>query len=232
MGAGIAWLFSLFIAMLIAGVLGVLFWLIAYSCVRKKQFDGRQNLLILTALTPYLFIIMEFVLITIADVVVSIYNPYVSWNVGYEWYVPINDDYYLYAMELPERACVQSKVTRKNVTWPEDTISAIWVKNDTTIILSSNTMGDKSIYVLYPHIDNIDTLLCEAKQIQLDSVLANKKLDYESSMNPDAYFRRGQSIAHKYDIPIRHAITLFFIGYLWFCMIRRIRRNKLSVSKE
>ena len=232
MGAGVAWLFSLFLALIIAGVLGFFFWLVTYLCVRKKQFEGKQILLILASLTPYLFIILEFVLLTIGDIIVSERHPYVSWNVGDEWSVPINDDYYLFAIDLPEQAGVCSCETGTMLTY-YDTIRSIWINNDTTIVLLSDTTSRNSIYVFYPHSSDIDTLLFKATSSQLDNFLAEREWTYESAMNPDAYFARGQAIAHKYESIIRNVLVLSFIIYLWVNMILYIKKkNKTSPSEK
>ncbi len=229
MGAGVAWLFSLFLALIIAGVLGFFFWLVTYLCVRKKQFEGKQILLILAPLTPYLFIILEFVLLTIGDIIVSERHPHVSSNFGDWWATPINDNYYLGAIDSPELASVFSNETDCEVI---GSVCAIWRKNDTTIILSDKARKN-SLYVLYPQSSKIDTVLYEVEQSQIDKVLAQKELTDESVMSPEVYFWRGQVSAHRFERIIRHSLVLFFLTYLWGSMISYIKKkNKTSPSEK
>ena len=107
MGALFVLLFWIVILAILSCVLGGIALVIPYLFVRKKQFKGKKALLTLATLSPMIFIGLELIIGFISFPIVS--ERYkVDIGIGDYWQAPINDYYYLFAIDLPETARVES----------------------------------------------------------------------------------------------------------------------------
>ena len=224
MGAIFVLLFWIVILAILSCVLGGIALVISYLFVRKKQFKGKKGLLILVSLSPMIFIGLELIIGFISFPIVS--ERYkVDIGIGDYWQAPINDYYYLFAIDLPETARVESyNIQNQSINNP---ILYLWNTNDTTIVLTKN----RSMYLFQPHASAIDTIAHEAKQQYLDEIMAKMNLLENNAITPEDYFTKTQQEAHKIERVIRHGIVILVLMLLWGGLLCYIKKNKQLEKK-
>ena len=225
MGTLFVLLFWIVILVILSCVLGGITLVIPYLFVRKKQFKGKKALLTLATLSPMIFIGLELIIGFISFPIVS--ERYkVDIGIGDYWKAPINDDYYLYAIDLPEVAYINSYVTHNQSI--NNPILYLWNTNDTTIVLTKN----HSMYLFQPHASAIDTIAHEAKQQYLDEIMAKMNLLENNAITPEDYFTKTQQEAHKIERVIRHGIVILVFMLLWGGLLCYIKKNKQLENKK
>ena len=224
MGALFVLLFWIVILAILSCVLGGIALVIPYLFVRKKQFKGKKALLTLASLSPMIFIGLELIIGFISFPIVS--ERYkVDIGIGDYWQAPINDYYYLFAIDLPETARVESyNIQNQSINNP---ILYLWNTNDTTIVLTKN----RSMYLFQPHASAIDTIAHEAKQQYLDEIMAKMNLLENNAITPEDYFTKTQQEAHKIERVIRHGIVILVLMLLWGGLLCYIKKNKQLEKK-
>ena len=225
MGAIFVLLFWIVILAILSCVLGGIALVISYLFVRKKQFKGKKGLLILVSLSPMIFIGLELIIGFISFPIVS--ERYkVDIGIGDYWQAPINDYYYLFAIDLPETARVESyNIQNQSINNP---ILYLWNTNDTTIVLTKN----RSMYLFQPHASAIDTIAHEAKQQYLDEIMAKMNLLENNAITPEEYFTKTQQEAHRIERVIRHGIVILVLMLLWGGLFYYIKKNKQLENKK
>ena len=225
MGTLFVLLFWIVILAILSCVLGGIALVISYLFVRKKQFKGKKGLLILVSLSPMIFIGLELIIGFISFPIVS--ERYkVDIGIGDYWQAPINDYYYLFAIDLPETARVESyNIQNQSINNP---ILYLWNTNDTTIVLTKN----RSMYLFQPHASAIDTIAHEAKQQYLDEIMAKMNLLENNAITPEDYFTKAQQEAHKIERVIRHGIVILVLMLLWGGLLCYIKKNKQLENKK
>ena len=147
-------------------------------------------------------------------------------GIGDYWQAPINDYYYLFAIDLPETARVESYNTHNQSI--NNPILYLWNTNDTTIVLTKN----RSMYLFQPHASAIDTIAHEAKQQYLDEIMAKMNLLENNAITPEDYFTKTQQEAHKIERVIRHGIVILVLMLLWGGLLYYIKKNKQLENKK
>ena len=216
----VAFLLILYIVVftIISCVLGGSTLLIAYLFVRKKQFKGKKSLLALAALSPMIIIGLEMIIAFISFPIVSERHK-VDTGIGDYWCAPINDYYYLAAIDLPESACIESyNICNQSIN---DRILRLWSITDTIVVLTI----DSSLYLFQPHASAIDTLLYKAEQQHLNEVLAQMDLSDSDAITPEDYFDKTQQEAHKIERVVRHGIVVLVLMLLWGGLFYYIKKN-------
>ena len=216
MGPGIVFFIWVIIATIVSAILGIPCLLIAYLCVRNKQLSNKHSIYILSYFSPFIFIFAEMFLGVIGDfVVLKLYK--VDYTYGDYWETPINDDYCLAAIDDPDRAYIEPYKGKNGTHIPDMfTIKYLWKNNDTTFVLSTNQEKEYSLYTFYPHSSNVDTVLYNSEESQLDSLLNEINLSYESARDPNNYFCDAANEAHKIEGPIRHILSLLILAFFWY----------------
>ena len=225
MGALFVLLFWIVILAILSCVLGGIALVIPYLFVRKKQFKGKKALLTLATLSPMIFIGLELIIGFISFPIVS--ERYkVDTGIGDYWQAPINDYYYLFAIDLPETARVESyNIHNQSINNP---ILYLWNTNDTTIVLTKN----RSMYLFQPHASAIDTIAHEAEQQYLDEIMAKMNLLENNAITPEDYFTKTQQEAHRIERVIRHGIVILVLMLLWGGLLCYIKKNKQLENKK
>jgi len=225
MGALFVLLFWIVILVILSCVLGGITLVIPYLFVRKKQFKGKKAFLTLATLSPMIFIGLELIIGFISFPIVS--ERYkVDIGIGDYWQAPINDYYYLFAIDLPETARVESyNIQNQSI---HEHILHLWNTNDTTIVLTQN----RSMYLFQPHASAIDTIAHEAKQQYLDEIMAKMNLLENNAITPEDYFTKTQQEAHKIERVIRHGIVILVLMLLWGGLLCYIKKNKQLENKK
>jgi hypothetical protein len=219
MGTLFVLLFWIVMLAILSCILGGIALVISYLFVRKKQFKGKKGLLILVSLSPMIFIGLELIIGFISFPIVS--ERYkVDTGIGDYWQAPINDYYYLFAIDLPETARVESyNIQNQSI---HERILHLWNTNDTTIVLTKN----RSMFLFQPHASAIDTIVYEAEQQYLDEIMAKMNLLENNAITPEEYFTKTQQEAHKIERVIRHGIVILVLMLLWGGLFYYIKKNK------
>mgnify|MGYP003390649250 CR=1 FL=1 len=225
MGTLFVLLFWIVILAILSCILGGIALVISYLFVRKKQFKGKKGLLILVSLSPMIFIGLELIIGFISFPIVS--ERYkVDTGIGDYWQAPINDDYYLYAIDLPETARVESyNIQNQSI---HERILHLWNTNDTTIVLTKN----RSMFLFQPHASAIDTIVYEAEQQYLDEIMAKMNLLENNAITPEEYFTKTQQEAHRIERVIRHGIVILVLMLLWGGLFYYIKKNNADKKIE
>lgn len=225
MGALFVLLFWIVMLAILSCILGGIALVISYLFVRKKQFKGKKGLLILVSLSPMILIGLELIIGFISFPIVS--ERYkVDIGIGDYWQAPINDYYYLFAIDLPETARVESyNIQNQSI---HERILHLWNTNDTTIVLTKN----RSMFLFQPHARAIDTILYEAEQQYLDEIMAKMNLLENNAITPEEYFTKTQQEAHKIERVIRHGIVILVLMLLWGGLLYYIKKNKQLENKK
>lgn len=225
MGTSFVLLFWIVILAILSCVLGGIALVILYLFVRKKQFKGKKALLTLATLSPMIFIGLELIIGFISFPIVS--ERYkVDTGIGDYWQAPINDYYYLFAIDLPETARVESyNIQNQSI---HERILHLWNTNDTTIVLTKN----RSMFLFQPHARAIDTIVYEAEQQYLDEIMAKMNLLENNAITPEEYFTKTQQEAHRIERVIRHGIVILVLMLLWGGLLYYIKKNKQLENKK
>ena len=225
MGALFGLLFWIVMLAILSCILGGIALVISYLFVRKKQFKGKKGLLILVSLSPMIFIGLELIIGFISFPIVS--ERYkVDIGIGDYWQAPINDYYYLFAIDLPETARVESYNTHNQSI--NNPILYLWNTNDTTIVLTKN----RSMFLFQPHARAIDTIVYEAEQQYLDEIMAKMNLLENNAITPEDYFTKTQQEAHRIERVIRHGIVILVLMLLWGGLFYYIKKNNADKKIE
>lgn len=225
MGAGIVVFFWIFILAIISGILGAICLLIAWIFFHFKEPDERENILRMSFFTPAIFLYSLLFLTIVGDFVVT---DKVSPSFGDEWWAPLNERYYLGAIDIPDSAYVYIHGEGNHADCDCRTVTNLWSTEDTVTLLCTNRGGLFSIYAFPVKAETFDTLSYLLSQEQIDSVLLERKLSKDESMSPDTFFCKAQQKAHRIEFPIRMSLVILLLVYLWVKTIRRAKRKKES----
>ena len=228
MGAGFVWIFWFIIFMIAAAILGFICWLVAYLIVRKKQFEGKSQFLILVALTPSIMVFLEFVIGLFGSVIVSERHN-VSLDFGDCWKAPLNEYYYVEAIDLPELTYIYTNDNDNDWFAFSDKISNarvehIWPNSDSTVVAVSQQLKSHDAYSLLifrPHVESIDTIIADTDLSAYTRALSAHNLQLDEALIPDQFYTEAQREAHKIEEPVRHAIVLILTFFIWFAFFRR-----------
>ena len=137
------------------------------------------------ALTPTLFIGCEIVFGMIGWVYVSATKE-VDWGFGDYWEAPLTKSYYLYAIDLPEAAYIDSHEKSKP-SLNKGIVRDLWVSDDSIVVTCSNE-NTYSLVVFYPQEDRGDVILQQVDSLQFIDALEQRNLEQSSAMIPNDYF--------------------------------------------
>ena len=206
----------------ISVVLGGIFLLPAYLIVRKKQFAGKWQLLILITLTPGIFIFSEiFLWLFFAPIVSEIYG--VDYGIGDYWEAPLNDTYIVDAVDLPYAATISVPFSA-HCSSRYDRVDRIWPQEEDIYVSGRNLSNEFTLYVFHQP-EGCDTLACTADSLLFEATLQEHELVGEQGFSAEDYFYRTQADAHKIEEPIRHVLAVLILLALWAAMIFYIRKN-------
>lgn len=207
---------------IISAVLGAVIFLPVFLIVRKKQFAGKRSLLLLSALTPGIFIFSEMILwLFFAPIVSAIYD--VDWGVGDYWQAPLNDTYNVSAVDSPHAATISVPFSA-HCSSSYDQVDRIWPQGEDIYVAGRNYSDEHTLY-LFRHPDGCDTLACTADSVVFAAALQERKLVRDQGVSAEDYFYQAQREAHKIESPLRHVLTLLLLLTLWACMISYIRKH-------
>ena len=228
MGAGFVWIFWFIIFMVAAAIPGFICWLVAYLIVRKKQFERKSQFLILVALTPNIIVFLELVIGLFGSAIVSERHN-VSLEFGDYWKAPLNEYYNVEAIDLPEQTYISMNYNDNDGIAFSDKISDAWVEHlwsnsDSIVVACSqqlNSQNSYSLLVFRPHVGTIDTIIADTDHSAYAHALAAHNLQLDEALTPDQFYTEAQREAHKIERPVRHAIVLILIFFIWFAFFRR-----------
>lgn len=225
--------FLLFVIALIAAVvLGIICAVVAWLIVRKRKMRFKWLVVLSAALTPTLFIGSEIVLGMIGWVYVSATKE-VDWGFGDYWEAPLTKSYYLYAIDLPEAAYIDSHEKTKP-SLNKGIVRDLWVSED-SIIVACSAAETYSLVAFYPQEDRDEILLNQVDSLQFIDALKQRNLERNAAMGPNGYFNKKQAEAHREEEPIRHTISFLIPLGLWVLLIWYVRRhskNSLNQNTE
>lgn len=259
MGLLFVLIFWAIIACVLSVILGGIFFLVAYLIVRKKQFNGKKRLLALTAITPGVFIGLQFILSIIGSVIVS--EKYdVDYGFGDCWEAPLNDTYSISAIDLPEKAYIYRRknepIKSSDYDIDEDSsdnnidticksiidnnylsdfdysgdVKKIWAADDRVAVECQS--GDSNFHMIYTFYipDGCDTTVIYTADYKKQ--LKNLGLDSKKSITASDYFYIKQTEAHQVEWKVRNAIVLSILLIFWIPMIIVLYRNRSSKGSE
>ncbi len=230
MGPGCAFGFWLVIFTVVAGVLDIVFAAVAGLIVHLMKLRFKWLIVIGAALTPTLFIGSEFVLGMIGNFYVSAKKD-VDWGFGDEWFAPLTQSYYLYAIDLPEAAYIDSHEKSKP-SLNKGIVRDLWVSED-SIVVACSAAETYSLVAFYPQEDRDEILLNQVDSLQFIDALKQRNLERNAAMGPNGYFNKKQAEAHREEEPIRHTISFLIPLGLWVLLIWYVRRHsKNSLNKN
>lgn len=222
MGTAFGFLFWTIFYTVIAVVLDVIFAIVAWLIVRKRNIWRKWLIVLCAALTPTLFIGSEFVLGTIGSFYVS-ETKGVDWGFGDSWEAPLTQSYELSAIDLPEAAHIYNRDKSKPSLY-EGIVQQLWVSED-SIVVTRSKANNYSLLVFYPQVDSASILLHQVDSLQLTEALQCRNLDPTSAMAPNDYFCKTQREAHKVEAPVRHILSFAFVAALWAGLIWFVRKQ-------
>lgn len=207
---------------IISVVLGAVIFLPVFLIVRKKQFAGKRSLLLLSALTPGIFIFSEMILWTFfAPIVSAIYD--VDWGAGDYWQAPLNDTYNVSAVDSPHAATISVPFSA-HCSSSYDRVYRIWPQDEAIYVSGDNRSDEHTLY-LFHQPDGCDTLACTADSVLFEAALQEQGLLRDQGLSAEDYFYRTQREAHKIEGPLRHVLVLLLLLVLWACLISFIRKQ-------
>jgi len=236
MGAGFVWIFWLIIFMVAAALPGFICWLVAYLIVRNKQFEGKSQFLILVALTPNIIVFLELVVALFGSAIVSERHN-VSLDFGDYWKAPLNEYYYVEAIDIPEKTYICALYhDNDNIAFSDrlsnDLVEHVWLNSDSTVVACMQNLYTDTFYSLFifrPHVSTVDTIIADTDQQSFANALYTHNLQLNEALTPDQFYAQAQREAHKIERPIRHAIVLIITVFIWFAFIRSCKlKNKES----
>ncbi|MBQ7239082.1 MAG: hypothetical protein IJS20_09855 [Bacteroidales bacterium] len=232
MGHGCAFGFLLVIYTIVAGVLDIVFAAVAGLIVHLMKLRFKWLIVIGAALTPSLFLGSEFVLGMIASFYVS-ETKGVDWGFGDEWFAPLTQSYYLYAIDVPDKAYIGNSDESKP-SLDKGIVRDLWVSED-SIIVACSAAETYSLVAFYPQEDRDEILLNQVDSLQFIDALEQRNLERNAAMGPNGYFNKKQAEAHREEEPIRHTISFLIPLGLWVLLIWYVRRhskNSLNQNTE
>jgi hypothetical protein len=232
MGPGCAFGFLLVIYTIVAGVLDIVFAAVAGLIVHLMKLRFKWLIVIGAALTPSLFIGSEFVLGMIGNFYVSAKKD-VDWGFGDEWFAPLTQSYYLYAIDDPDKAHIGNR-DKSKPSLNKGVVRDLWVSED-SIIVACSAAETYSLVAFYPQEDRDEILLNQVDSLQFIDALKQRNLERNAAMGPNGYFNKKQAEAHSVEEPIRHTISILLLLGLWVLLIWYVRRhskNSLNQNTE
>ena len=232
MGPGCAFYFLLVLYTIVAGVLDIVFAAVAGLIVHLMKLRFKWLIVIGAALTPSLFIGSEFVLGMIGNFYVSAKKD-VDWGFGDEWFAPLTQSYYLYAIDEPDKAHIGNR-DKSKPSLNKGVVRDLWVSED-SIIVACSAAETYSLVAFYPQEDRDEILLNQVDSLQFIDALKQRNLERNAAMGPNGYFNKKQAEAHREEEPIRHTISFLIPLGLWVLLIWYVRRhskNSLNQNTE
>lgn len=233
MGTAFGFLFWTIFYTVLAVVLDVIFAAVAGLIVHLMKLRFKWMIVLCAALTPTLFIGSEIVLGMIGWVYVSATKE-VDWGFGDYWEAPLTKSYYLYAIDLPEAAYIDSHEKSKPTLRNVGVVQQLWVADD-SIVVACSIRNTYSLLAFYPQEDRDDILLNQVDSLQFIDALKQRNLERNAAMIPNDYFCKTQQEAHSVEEPIRHTISFLIPLGLWVLLIWYVRRhskNSLNQNTE
>ena len=222
MGAGAVFVFWIFGLAIISAILGAICVPIGWIFCHHKQPKVKQNILRMSFFTPAIFLYSNLFLIIVGDILVG--NK-VSPSFGDEWWAPINEEYYLGAIDDPDSTYIFIRGEGHHTGCDCQRVTNLWSTEDTVTLLCTNIGGLFSIYAFPIKTDTFDTISYLLSQEQMDSVLLKSKLSKDESMSPNDFFCKAQQKAHRIELPVRITLSILILLYLWIRTIRRVRQE-------
>lgn len=232
MGPGCAFYFLLVLYTIVAGVLDIVFAAVAGLIVHLMKLRFKWLIVIGAALTPSLFIGSEFVLGMIGNFYVSAKKD-VDWGFGDEWFAPLTQSYYLYAIDEPDKAHIGNR-DKSKPSLNKGVVRDLWV-SEYSIVVACSAAETYSLVAFYPQEDRDEILLNQVDSLQFIDALKQRNLERNAAMGPNGYFNKKQAEAHREEEPIRHTISFLIPLGLWVLLIWYVRRhskNSLNQNTE
>ncbi len=246
MGPAFVLLFWTILYVVVSVIFGIIFAVVAWLVMRKRDGCSKWLVVFVSAITPLLFSMVELVLSVIGDFYVSSTKG-VDWGFGDSWAAPLTQSYYLSAIDLPESAQIDKRDESKPKL-DDGIVQHLWVSEDSIVVTSldgsiewygseyrieptRSKTNNYSLLVFYPQEDRADVLLHHVDSLQLAEALQCRNLDPKSAMVPNDYFCMTQAEAHSVEAPVRHFLSISFIVALWTALILFVRkRRKKSIN--
>lgn len=246
MGPAFVLLFWTILYVVVSVIFGIIFAVVAWLVMRKRDGCSKWLVVFVSAITPLLFSMVELVLSVIGGFYVSSTKG-VDIGFGDEWWAPLTKSYDLDAIDLPESA----RIVKRDKSKPnldEGIVQHLWVSEDSIVVTSLKDSivwnrsegrlettclktNNYSLLVFYPQVDSAVVLLHHVDSLQLVDALQCRNLDLKSAMIPDDYFCMTQAKAHSVEAPVRHFLSSSFIVALWTALILFVRkRRKKSIN--
>jgi hypothetical protein len=210
------------IALIIATILGILCSVVAGVIVRRRNWSHKWLIVLSAAITPAMFIGMEAVLGLIGSVYIS-ETKGVDWGFGDYWQAPLTESYYLYAIDMPEKAAINSRDNDRNF---EGSVKHLWVAEDSILAACYSSGDNYSLYAFHVQDSGIDTIVNRADSLQFAKALQNRNMDIKTALAPDEYFDRAQKEAHKTESLVRHTIVIAILLALWAVILRFTKKKE------
>jgi len=229
MGAGLVLIFWVFIFGILSVLSGGICLLIVWLIVRKKEFFGKRPLMLLSFLSPGIFIGAELMLSLIFGTIVADIHG-VDDGFGDYWQAPLNRDYEVCAIDSPHAASIY----RRDDKWGPrlGNVCDLWQQGDTMYascteyVFESKEAGSTEYRALYAFPEEgCDTLLSNGNKNQLSQALNAHQLHKKDALTAEAYFYKTQQEAHRIERPVRHILSLLIIAGAWIAMILYIRKR-------
>ena len=214
---------------IIAVVLDIFCAIVAWLIVRKREMRYKWLVILGAALTPTLLIGSEFVLGIIGNVYVSAKKD-VDWGFGDEWFAPLTKSYYLYAIDVPDKAYIGSREKSKPTLRSEGVVRDLWVSED-SIVVACSAAETYSLVVFYPQEDSDEILLNQVDSLQFIDALKQRNLERNAAMGPNGYFNKKQAEAHSVEEPIRHTISILLPLGLWVLLFLYMKKRPALPNK-
>ena len=229
MGPGCAFYVWLVIYTIVAGVLDIFCAAVAWLIARIFKVRFKWLVVLFAALTPSLFIGSEFVLGMIGNFYVSAKKD-VDWGFGDEWFAPLTKSYYLYAIDVPDKAYIGSREKSKPTLRDEGIVRDLWVSED-SIVVACSAAETYSLVAFYPQEDRGEILLNQVDSLQFIDALKQLNLERNAAMGPNGYFNKKQAEAHSVEEPIRHTISFLLPLGLWVLLFLYMKKRPALPNK-
>ena len=250
MGPAFVLLFWTILYVVVSVIFGIIFAVVAWLVMRKRDGCSKWLVVFVSAITPLLFSMVELVLSVIGGFYVSSTKG-VDIGFGDEWWAPLTKSYDLDAIDLPESA----RIVKRDKSKPnldEGIVQHLWVSEDSIVVTSLKDSivwnrsegrlettclktNNYSLLVFYPQVDSAVVLLHHVDSLQLVDALKQRNLERNAAMSPNGYFGKKQAEAHSVEEPIRHTISFLIPLGLWVLLIWYVRRhskNSLNQNTE
>ncbi len=168
MGAGVVFVFWIFGLAIISAILGAICVPIGWIFCHHKQPKVKQDILRMSFFTPAIFLYSNLFLIIVGDILVG---DKVSPSFGDEWWAPINEEYYLGAIDDPDSTYIFIRGEGHHMACDCRRVTNLWSTEDTVTLLCTNKGGLFSIYAFPIKTETFDTISYLFSQEQMDSAL-------------------------------------------------------------